>query len=511
MLFTLNEQGNINRQSVEEHQISLKDFSTSFRFFQEYLSKNDLGKQIIPIMIQKFIQAIDQQLVQHAGEIPEEITQEWTKSKDDIERKRKITLTEFGGYVEKLFSGRLHKKAPLDNLEIAPILGKIYKQVSFPLKEITQELEQQNIISAEQGERLFEKGNKWSTLATNLDCIVTGDNQKQLEKIQEKKKRTSQFQNFFTATIPDLQDLMKSLPIPPKTPEDRNKLIRKNIVQRNNAFLQSIPKDDIELQVAMRDYMEKVKDTMYTLLDLTQKEINIETPNGTLTFPVEKSIGEGKGMLDMKFDLTIPDEAEEFLSADTSPLKGQFFTVEDQSGKKQKLTEEYVVELTDSQGNKKTGKLVETVDSQKPLPPALQQKIDKEGENNLRFLVDEQGNPIEAYTDEELKQSTLTVKDRKMKLEGEDLQSFVGQVLSMQVGGFDSQSEKAEKFFAKIPSPNKEILLEEKEQQRRDFLTYFQEEVKGHPFEYDKYQANQDNEDNQKLSLAALEKKEAEA
>lgn len=133
----------------------------------------------------------------------------------------------------------------------------------------------------------------------------------------------------------------------------------------------------------------------------------------------------------------------------------------------------------------------------------------------MRFLVDEQGEPLEAYTDEDLKQQTLTVKEKKMKLEGENLQRFVGQVLSMQVGGFESQSEKTEKkmakFIDKMPAPDTEIPLEEKEQQRRDFLTYFQEEVEGHPFEYNTYKALENNVDNQKLSLAELEKKEAEA
>lgn len=248
----------------------------------------------------------------------------------------------------------------------------------FPLKDITQELVQQKIIPAEQAEHLFEQGKKWGDFETNLDCIITGDNKRQFEKIQEIKKRNDQFQNFFTATLPDLQDLMRSLPIPPKTPEEWNTLIRKNIVQRNNALLQSIPKDDIDFKVAMKDYMEKVEDTMYTLLDLTQKEINIATPNGTLTFPVEKSIGDGQEILDMKFNLTIPDEAEEFLSADTSPLREQFFTVIDKSGNQQKMTEAYIVEVTDGQGNKKTGKLVETLDPVNPLPPEMQQKIDKE-------------------------------------------------------------------------------------------------------------------------------------
>jgi hypothetical protein len=51
---------------------------------------------MIPIMVQNFIQAIDQQLLQHAGDIPNDIIQEWEKSKDDIARKGKhITLTEF--------------------------------------------------------------------------------------------------------------------------------------------------------------------------------------------------------------------------------------------------------------------------------------------------------------------------------------------------------------------------------------------------------------------------------
>jgi hypothetical protein len=343
MLAVLNEKGNIERSSVDEHQISLKHFANSFGFFQEHLEKNKLGKQIIPLLIQRFVTAIDEQLAQYSSEVLEspdaefrknwdEIRQEWEKSKDDLQRKKgKLTLTEFGRYVGKLFSGQSNPKAPLGNLDIAPKLGEIYHKVQFSVKDILQELEQTRAIPAKKAEHLFEKGTKWGDLEICLDCIVTGDNERQLERMQEKKKQAEKFQSFFTATIPDLQDLMRSLPIPPQTPEERNKLIRKNIVQRNNDFLQSIPKDDIDLNVAMKNYMETVKDKMYTLLDLTQKEIKIETPGGTLIFPVEKRIGDGQGMLDMKFVLTIPDEAEAFLSAETSPLRHKFFTVVDKS------------------------------------------------------------------------------------------------------------------------------------------------------------------------------------
>jgi hypothetical protein len=479
------------------------------------LGKNPLGKKIIPLLIQHFIAAIDEQLTQNASEIPEEIRQEWEKSKDDLTRKGKhFTLTEFGGYVGKLFSGQSNEKAPLGNLDIAPKLGEIYQKVQFSVKDLVQDLVQTKAISTEEVEQLFEDNHQWTDLETCLDCIVTGDNRQQLESFQEKKKLSAQFQSFFTATIPDLQDLMRSLPIPPQTPEERNRLIRKNIVQRNNSFLQSIPKEDIDFKVTMKKYMETVKNKMYTLLDLTQKEIEIETPNGTLTFPVEKSIGEGQGMLDMKFDLTIPPEAEEFLSANTSPLREQFFTVTDNSGKQQPLTEDYIVELTDKQGNIKTGRLTETLDPLKALSPEIQQKINQKGENNLRFLVDEQGAPLEAYTDDELKQKTLTVKKRNMHLAGEDLQRFIGQVLSMQVGGFESQSEKAEKkvakFLDKMPESATDIPLEEAEQKRKNFLTYFQN-LEGHPFEYDKYKDNAQNIDNQKLSSQELAKKEQAA
>ncbi|MDR2190522.1 MAG: hypothetical protein LBP53_05005 [Candidatus Peribacteria bacterium] len=175
-----------------------------------------------------------------------------------------------------------------------------------------------------------------------------------------------------------------------------------------------------------------------------------------------------------------------------------------------------MVELTDNQGNKKTGKLTETLDPtlKNPYPPEVQQKIDTEGEDNLRFLVDEQGNPLAAYTDEELKQHTLNVKDKKLQLAGEDLQRFVGQVLTMQVGGFESHSDKSEKKIAKfldnMPKPATDVPVEEAETQRANFLTYFQD-MKGHPFGYDKLKDNQHNVDNQKLSLEEIKKREEEA
>jgi hypothetical protein len=282
------------------------------------------------------------------------------------------------------------------------------------------------------------------------------------------------------------------LRIPPKTTEERNSVIaqyldwkRENIITKN-----SLLKDDPECKEAINNEFKKVQDKITTLLDVNQKEINFETSQGDFTLQVDKKINNGKGLLDMEYTITIPEEGEEALSKEI--LFKQYFKVQDKTGEKS-IGYGYTVEMNHSE-EKKTGKLSNTIDKARypnlTIPDTIQQKINQHGEHNLLFLLDEAGTTIlDAYTESELKESDIVIKERKISLAGQDLQDFLNKMLVLQLKGLDlldTVDEERQKNYKDILDKEKEDETnktpEEAERQQSEFLEYFKG-LSGYPFD----------------------------
>ena len=111
----LDSEGNrigVNRDLVNQvmnHTTSLKKFSDSANFWEQNLSKNELGKQMIPVIIQKFIEKIDSYIYSTDPRITiHKVTKEdREKTKQNYQNpKIKKSLSEFLAATNVLFGER---------------------------------------------------------------------------------------------------------------------------------------------------------------------------------------------------------------------------------------------------------------------------------------------------------------------------------------------------------------------------------------------------------------------
>jgi hypothetical protein len=143
--YQLDSEGNrkgVNQELIDQamnQTISLKKFANSASFLEQHLSENQLGKQMIPVIIQKFIEKIDTAFGQHTGEIHPSKKERWKEIKQYYaDGKIQKSLSELLADTNALFDTY---RANTTDDEPSPVLWeKIYPTISISTKEIIDEL-----------------------------------------------------------------------------------------------------------------------------------------------------------------------------------------------------------------------------------------------------------------------------------------------------------------------------------------------------------------------------------
>jgi hypothetical protein len=163
--------------------------------------------------------------------------------------------------------------------------------------------------------------------------------------------------------------------------------------------------------------------------------------------------------------VNISEEAHKALTdKENSPLlQTKYFPITDTTGEKA-ISPDYTVKITtpnffaptgSAASTEMEGHLTENINPNTPIPASLQHEIDRikakqqqadpvtgvVPEDTLLYLLDDNGNIINAYSQKELENSEVDITQKKLHLEGDDLQKFLSMMLIYQLGNLDGTSE----------------------------------------------------------------------
>jgi hypothetical protein len=301
----------------------------------------------------------------------------------------------------------------------------------------------------------------------------------------------------------------------PETDEEWNNVIKQGIRHKMGIATRKLSSNDPETKHQLQ-IMEK---NLTNLLDLTKDEIIIPGPSGQeyATFKVKKTMGKktldtlrqfvsGKNKVDvndalgMNFEITIDPEQQAYLDGPNGKdhiLANKFFPITTKNGRRKLISPDYKVKIKSDNSASTETNLTPSTEQIGYLrteiegipgetPQAVKDKQQQFGEDNLVYLINDEGKVVDAYTQNDLKNKDVDILENKVNLSGDDLQNFIAQVLFTQNGvdfiddtiNEDRQNKMKNTIDKNQPDETTEVTDNDK----KDFYKFFQNDLKGSKF-----------------------------